>query len=284
MTTNSSQDIIDREQHTWRSVSDGWRKNDAQLRENAGVVTQRMLDLADIGAGHRVLDIASGTGEPAIPAAHRVGESGRVIGIDLVDEMLAIACDKAQAQTLQNLEFQTVDGKGLDFDAASFDAVTCRWGLMFMPEPQTILQEIHHVLKDSGQLVVACWAEPERNPFFTHAMSVLMKHMEVPKPAPKAPGVFAFADHEHLADTLLNSGFQSVTIEDISFNMIQVSNGEEYWQMMKELAGPIVQLTKQMDETTYQAFSEEVIASAESLKQGDTLSMVGTTWIARATK
>jgi len=282
--TNSPQDIIDREHHTWRSVSDGWRKNDSQLRDNAGCVTQRMLDLANIGDGHSVLDIASGTGEPAIPAAHRVGEAGRVIGIDLVDEMLAIARDKAQAQNLKNVEFQTVDGKGLDFDAESFDAVTCRWGLMFMPEPQTILQEIHHVLKDSGQLVVACWAEPERNPFFTHAMSILMKHMEVPKPAPKAPGVFAFADREHLADTLLDSGFQSVTIEDISFNMIEVSSGEEYWQMMKELAGPIVQLTKQMDQATYDAFSEEVIASANALKQGDTLSMVGTSWIARASK
>ena len=108
--------------------------------------------------------------------------------------------------------------------------------------------------------------------------------MEVPKPAPKAPGVFAFADREHLEDTLLASGFQSVTIEDICFNMIQARSGEEYWQIMRELAGPITQLTSQMDQATYDAFSEEVIASAEALRQGDTLSMVGTTWIARATK
>jgi hypothetical protein len=66
--------------------------------------------------------------------------------------------------------------------------------------------------------------------------------------------------------------------------MIEVRNGEEYWQMMKELAGPIVQLTQQMDQATYDAFSEEVIASANALKQGDTLNMVGTTWIAQATK
>ena len=282
--THSPQDIIDREHRTWRSVSEGWRKNDSQLRDNAGCVTQRMLDLAKLSAGHSVLDIASGTGEPAIPAAQRVGETGRVIGIDLVDEMLAIARDKAKSENLQNIDFQTVDGKGLEFGPESFDAVTCRWGLMFMPEPQTMLQQIHHVLKGTGQLVTACWAEPERNPFFTHAMSILMNHMDVPKPAPKAPGVFAFADHEHFEDTLRASGFQSVEIEDISFNMIEVSSGEEYWQMMKELAGPIVQLTKQMDQSTYAAFCEEVIASANTLKQGDTLSMVGTTWIARATK
>jgi SAM-dependent methyltransferase len=283
-TTNASQEIIDREHRTWRSVSDGWRKNDAQLRENADPVSQRMLDGARIAAGHRVLDIASGTGEPAIPAAHRVGETGRVIGIDLVDEMLAIARDKAAAQNLSNIDFQTVDGSGMPFDAASFDAVTCRWGLMFMPEPQAMLQQIHHVLKDEGRLAVACWAEPERNPFFTHAMSILVKHMEVPQPPPGAPGVFAFADRQRLEDTLRDGGFRDIEIEDHSFDMIKANSGEEYWQIMEELAGPIAQLTKQMDESTYRAFSAEVIASAEALKQGDTLSMMGTTWIAHATK
>lgn len=283
-TTNSSQDIIDREHRTWRSVSDGWRKNDAQLRDNAEPVSQRMLDGARITAGHRVLDIASGTGEPAIPAAHRVGETGHVTGVDLVDEMLAVAREKAVAQNLRNIDFQTVDGSGMPFDAASFDAVICRWGLMFMPEPQDILQQIHHVLKDEGRLAVACWAEPERNPFFTHAMSILVNHMEVPKPPPGAPGIFAFADRQRLEDTLRDSGFRDIEIEDHSFNMIQANSGEEYWQILEELAGPIAQLTQQMDEATYQAFSEEVIASAEALKQGDMLSMVGTTWIAHATK
>lgn len=283
-TTPSPQEVINREHRTWRDVSEGWRKNDAHLRENAHCVTQRMLDLADISDGNWVLDIASGTGEPAIPAAQLVGESGCVIGTDLVDEMLLVARDKAKAQNVRNVEFQKVDGKSLNFDAASFDAVTSRWGLIFMPEPQTSLQQMHHVLKDCGRLVVACWAEPERNPFFTHAMTILMKHMNVPKLPPKAPGVFAFADRNYLEDTLHRSGFQSVEIEELSFNMIKARDGEEYWEIMKELAGPIVQLTKQMDQATYDAFSEEVITSADAFKQDDKLSMIGTTWIARATK
>ena len=225
-TTNSSQDVIDREQRTWRNVSEGWRKNDAQLRENADGVTQRMLDLAGLKEGSWMLDIASGTGEPALPAAHRVGTSGQVIGTDLVDEMLAVARDKAKEQQLSNIEFRTVDGKGLDFDTARFDAVTSRWGLIFIPEPQAFLKLIHGVLKDDGRVVLACWAEPERNPFFTHAMSILMKHMEVPKPPAGAPGVFAFAERERLENTLRDSGFRNIDIEDLSFNMIQVDSGE----------------------------------------------------------
>ncbi len=282
--TPPPQDIIDREHNTWRNVSGGWRKNDARLRESADPVTQRMLDGANISAGHHVLDIASGTGEPAIPAAHRVGETGHVIGIDLVDEMLAIARDKAEAQSLRNIDFQTVDGSGMPFEANRFDAATCRWGLMFMPQPQDMLQQIHHVLKDEGRLAIACWAEPERNPFFTHAMSILVKHMEVPQPLPGAPGVFAFADRQRLEDTLRDSGFRDITIEDHSFNMIEAQSGEEYWQIMEELAGPIAILAQKMDKATYRAFSEEVIASANELKQGDKLAMVGTTWIASASK
>jgi enediyne biosynthesis protein CalE5 len=282
--TSSAQDVIDREQRTWRSVSEGWRKNDAQLRENAGAVTTRMLALAGISNGDSVLDIASGTGEPAIPAAQIVGDNGSVIGIDLVDEMLAIAREKANIQGLTNINFQTVDGKGLHFDAAQFDAVTCRWGLMFMPEPQAILQQIHHVLKDDGRVVVSCWAEPERNPFFTHAMSILKNHMEVPQPPAGAPGVFAFANRERLESTLRDSGFHHIEIEDLAFNMIEVNSGEEYWQMMTELAGPIVQLTQTMDKTSYTAFTSEVIASANALKQGGKLAMLGTTWIAKGVK
>jgi len=280
----STQDVIDREQRTWSNVSEGWRKNDAQLRENANGVTQRMLDIANLQAGNWMLDIASGTGEPALPAAHRVGETGRVIGTDLVDEMLAVARDKAKEQQLNNIEFRTVDGKGLDFDTASFDVVTSRWGLIFIPEPQHFLQLIHGVLKDDGCIVLACWAEPERNPFFTHAMSILAKHMEVPKPPPGAPGVFAFADRERLENTLRDSGFRDIGIEDFGFNMIQVDSGEEYWQILEELAGPIAQLTKTMDKKTYSAFSEEVIASANALKKEGKVSMLGTTWIARAVK
>ena len=129
-----NQEIKDREHRTWSGVAAGWRKNDEQLRQNADPVTQRMLELAGLAEGHWVLDIASGTGEPAIPAAHRVGPSGKVVGTDLVDEMLTIAREKARQQNIKNIEFHCVDGDTLAFDPDSFHAATSRWGLMFMPE------------------------------------------------------------------------------------------------------------------------------------------------------
>jgi ubiquinone/menaquinone biosynthesis C-methylase UbiE len=280
----SNQEIKDREHKTWSDVAEGWRKNDELLRRNAEPVTQRMLELAAISNGDWVLDIASGTGEPAIPAALHVGPSGKVIGTDLVEDMLNVARDKAKQQQIENIEFHCVDGETLPFDSDTFHAATIRWGLMFMPNPTSCLRLAHNVLKEDARLVVSCWAQPERNPFFTHIMSILGQYMELPQPPAGSPGVFAFADPDRLVNVIQESGFQNIEIEDLAIDMVVTDSGEEYWEIMEGLAGPIVQLMKQLDEDTRANFIQAVIDSANALKQDDKLRMTGTTWIAHASK
>lgn len=282
--TQQKQDIIDREHKTWSSVADGWKKHDARLKLSGEPVTQRLIELVAIKEGDRVLDIASGTGEPAIPMAQLVGEAGFVVGTDLSDDMLAVARDKARQLNVSNIEFHRVNGETLSFDPGTFDATTIRWGLMFMPEPENILSQIHGLLRDEGSIAVACWAEPERNPFFTHVMSILMKYMEVPKPPEGAPGVFAFANPHRLTQTLTHSGFRHVDIEDLEVTMFEADSGEEYWQMMEDMAGPITQLVQQMDSQTRNAFISDVIDSVEAQKQDGKVRMKGTTWIAHGRK
>ena len=283
-TSTFNQEIKDREHQTWSDVAEGWRKNDEQLRKNTEPVTLRMLELAGLNNGNWVLDIASGTGEPAIPAARQVGPSGKVVGIDLVEDMLKVARDKAKQQRVDNIEFHCVDGEALPFGPDKFHAATIRWGLMFMPDPVSCLRQTHNALKKEGRLVVSCWADPERNPFFTHIMSILGQFMELPQPPAGSPGVFAFADPSRLENVLKESGFQNIEVEDLAINMVVAESGEEYWKIMEDLAGPIVQLMKQLDENTRAKFIQAVIDSANSLKQGDKLHMAGTTWIAHACK
>jgi ubiquinone/menaquinone biosynthesis C-methylase UbiE len=283
-TNPTHQEIKNREHTTWSGVAEGWRKNDELLRRNAEPVTQRMLELAAINKGDWILDIASGTGEPAIPAALRVGPSGKVIGTDLVEDMLNVARDKAKQQQIENIEFHCVDGETLPFDSDTFHAATIRWGLMFMPDPTSCLRLAHSVLKEDARLVVSCWAQPERNPFFTHIMSILGQYMELPQLPAGSPGVFAFADPDHLVNVIQESGFQNVEIEDLAIDMVVADSGEEYWKIMEGLAGPIVQLMKQLDEDTKANFIQAVIDSANVLKQDDKLRMTGTTWIAHASK
>jgi len=272
--------LKERERQTWSSIADGWRRRHALLRKGAAPVTERMLDLASIGDGHHVLDIASGTGEPAISAAHRIGMGGKVIGTDLVEEMLAHAREHAGEAELENIEFRCTDGEELELAAAVFDAVTIRWGLMFMPDPVACLARARRMLKPGGKLVAACWAEPERNPFIGVVMGVLARYMDIPRPPPGAPGIFALADPERLAGVFDEAGFTDVHIEDITFDVIEVDNATDYWAAFADLAGPVMVLVDQLGESERAAFVEEAIRAVDALHTEGTLRMSGTTWIA----
>jgi len=180
-------ELKERVRDSWTSAADGWRRRDDLLREGAAPVSDRMLELSGISSGSRLLDIASGTGEPAISAARIVGESGKVVGTDLVDEMLAVAREKVAKTDLSNIEFHCIDAEALDFPAGSFDAVTIRWGLMFMPDPHACLIAAHKALKQNGRISLACWAAPEKNPFLGVLLKTLSKYMEIPVPSPGTP-------------------------------------------------------------------------------------------------
>ncbi len=277
-------ELKERERNNWTSAAEGWCRRDELLQKGAAPVTERMLELSGISSGSRLLDIASGTGEPAISAAKIVGESGKVIGTDLVDEMLAVAREKAAKADLGNIEFHCIDAETLDFTAGSFDAVTIRWGLMFMPEPQTCLAAAHKALKQNGRISLACWAAPEKNPFVGLLMKTLSKYMDIPVPPPGTPGIFAFADPERLQDILASAGFRNIVLEEIAIDVIEVDDGRAYWEAISDLAAPVMALVRQLEESARSDYIDEVIKAADALKQGETLRMRGTTWIASADK
>lgn len=262
MQSMDPQEIKQRVLQEWARAAPGWRKHDTRLRETSEPVTLRMLELAAIAPGQRVLDIASGSGEPAIPAAEVVGLEGYVLGTDISADMLEIAREKAQARGLNNIEFLVVDGEELDVEAESFDAVLCRWGIMFMPEPVRCLRQAHQALKPGGRIVVTVWGPPERNPFFTVPMSVLRQHIDVPPPQPGAPGIFAFADPDRLASALQEAGFRDAQVEETVLPMALFDSGEEYWQFTRELAAPIAALVAQLPPDTQHAISREVAEAA----------------------
>jgi ubiquinone/menaquinone biosynthesis C-methylase UbiE len=284
MSSQHNAEFKERERNAWASVADGWHRRDALLARGAAPVTERMLDMAGIRTGHHVLDIASGVGEPSLTAAKRVGASGRVVGTDLTDAMLDYARHKAELQGVTNIEYHCVDGETLDFPASTFDAVTCRWGLMFMPEPTACLELVHGVMKDNARLAVACWTAPDQNPFVSLLMQVLANHMELPRPPPGTPGIFALADPQRLQQVIESAGFRNVVLESVEIDVVEVENGQQYWEAMSDLAAPVMTLVNQLDTDARKAYASEVIAAAERLRQGDTLRMRGTTWVASAEK
>jgi len=273
-----------REHDNWMSVAEGWHRRDELLRKGGAPVSEWMLARAGIAEGHQVLDIASGTGEPAVSAARLVGENGRVVGTDLVEEMLVFAREKAAHAGLENIEFVCSDGETLDFPAGSFDAVTIRWGLMFMPEPEVCLAAVRKLMKPGGRITIACWSDPEKNPFISLLTKTLGKYMDLPKPPPGAPGIFSFADPERLRAVIEAAGFMQVELEEMEIDFIELDSGRAYWEAMSDMAAPVMQFVNQMDSATRSWFIDDVIASADALKQDGVLRMRGTTWLAAAVK
>jgi len=273
-----------REHDNWSAAAEGWRRRDALLTKGAGPVTERMLELVKIKAGSRLLDIASGTGEPSISAAKIVGESGEVVGTDLAEEMLLVARDKAAAQSLTNINYHCMDAEKLNSEAASFDAVTIRWGLMFMPEPLACLVKAKEALKQGGRISLACWGDVSLNPFVGVLMQPLSQYMDIPKPPAGTPGIFAFSDREKLHDVIVSSGFRNIVFEEMVIDVIEVENGQAYWDAMSDLAAPVMALVNQLDESSRNNYIKDVISAADKMQQGDTLPMKGTTWIVSADK
>lgn len=284
MTALNKAELKERERKTWSAAAEGWRRRDDLLRKGTEPVTNRMLELSGLSSGDRLLDIASGTGEPAISAARIVGDEGHVIGIDLVEDMLMVAQDKADQAGLGNIEFRCEDGETFDLAADSVDAVTIRWGLMFMPEPDACLRRAHNVLRKDGHIVIACWAAPERNPFISLLMQVLVNYMDVPTPPPGAPGIFSIADPTRLRDLINAAGFKNIDIEELEIDAIEVEDGQAYWETMSDLAAPVMVLVEQLTDDARERYINEVIDKANSFKTGKTLIMKGSTWIASAVR
>jgi len=177
-----------KQHQSWTMVAPGWGKYDPLMRSWAAPVTERMIELASIRRGSHVLDIACGAGEPALTVAETVGPNGSVLATDFVAEMVGFASSKAKLRALSNIEFRCVDGEVLNAPVGAFDAVTMRWGLMFMPDPVACMRHVNTALKPGGKAVVCTWTEAANNPFVTVPLGVLKRHMEVPTPPEGAPG------------------------------------------------------------------------------------------------
>jgi len=274
-----------REFKTWTSVASGWRKHDASLRENTANMTSRMLDLAQLQPGHKVLDLACGTGEPAIPAAERVGPTGYVAATDLVEEMVTFAREKAAARGLKNIEFRVADAEGLALSPRSTDVATIRLGMMFMPGALRCLQNVYNALKPGGRLVVVNWAGPDKNPWADVALSVIKRHVDIPRPAPGATGLYSFADPARNTGILAEAGFREIAIETLEVPVIDVADGAEYFTWVKEMAGPVAAIYARLPADKQAIVDREVAFAAErqSRRRGK-VRLSGVAWIASGVK
>ena len=166
--TPTTDQLKERVRRDWTDVAtiEAWRRWREPFAVQTEALTSALLDVADIEPGQRVLDLASGAGEPALTLARRVGPSGHVVATDLSPGWLGIIEDAALAECLGNIELSVADAHALPFADASFDRVTSRLGVMFFADLQRALAECRRVLVQDGRIAFLVWGEPEQNAFF----------------------------------------------------------------------------------------------------------------------
>lgn len=187
-----------------------------------------MLELADLTRGMRILDLATGRGEPAVPAAQRVGPTGSVVGVDVSETMLEMAQQRALKEGIHNLTLLVDDATHLaKLPRAEFDVVLCRWGLMYFPDPLQALRAARRCCAPTGRLVVALWAEPERVDYVHVPRSLLKQVATLPEIQPDQPGTFRFADRHIIERDLAESGWTIKTMDEIYTPVMQATTPEE---------------------------------------------------------
>ena len=249
----------DAQRQEWDSVAAGWRKWWEIIEGGAQRVSDRLLELAETQPGHRVLDVATGIGEPAVTAAHRVGATGHVVATDQSPQMLAIAKERVAGLGLQNVEFKVMDAEALELPERSFDAVLCRWGLMFLPDLKAALSGMWRSLTPGGRMATCVWDVPPKVPMVSLAMGVIQKMFQLPPPPPGMPSPFSLADAAALEQAFRDAGFSDVRSERMTV-VVEFPSATGYADFLKDIAPPVRALLANQPEErqteAWQAISE----------------------------
>jgi SAM-dependent methyltransferase len=198
----------------WEHAAEAWHRWGPFLGEWLGPATERMLDLAGVQTGSRVLDVAAGAGEQTLRAAHRVGPAGHVLATDISPAILEYAAAAARAAQLSHVETRELDGEALDeLPAGIFDAVISRVGLIYFPDQQKALAGMNRVLKPGGRIGAIVYSTPENNAFFAIPVSIIRRRAKLPPPVPGQPGPFSLGADGVLAAALERAGFRNVIVD-----------------------------------------------------------------------
>lgn len=267
----------------WNKDGAAWRRWNPTLDRWYGEATREMLDLARIRPGQRVLDIAAGAGEPAVSAAERVGPGGYVLATDISEGIVEHARQVAREHGLEQIETRVMDGEKLDLPDASFDAVLCRLGLMYMPHPVTALREWRRALRAGGRVAVVVFSTPERNSWGALPASIIRRRAQLPPPVPGQPGPFGLGGPGVLEDLFRQAGFSHPEIRAVPAPH-RTTNAAEYVRVAREAFGAFNAMMARLSPEERESVWNEVEASMRSFESPAGFEVPGECLVAAATK
>ena len=245
-----------------------WRRWHPKIVVQQELMKEALLAHADVQPGMEVLDLASGTGDPAITIAGLV-EGGHVTASDLSPAMLEACTEHAREAGLTNLTCQQADAESLPFADDSFDRVTSRLGIMYFVDVQTALAEIMRVLKPGGVATFLVWGPAEESPYIVCGIGPFMQRLNPPPPPPDAPGPLRFAVAGSLSGELTAAGFVSVREEQRTVDLPWPGPPDELWQHLYDVAVPMRPLFDGLPPAERQRAVAEAVAGYRQYYDGE---------------
>ena len=227
-----------REAQAWNAIAESWHSWIPMMRKWYAPATDLMLDLARIGVGSRILDIAAGDCDQSMAAATRVGPQGYVLAVDVSKGLLEIGAQFARDAGFRNIDTRVMDGGNLDLPENCFDAVICRFALMYLPDPEAALRGMKRVLKADGRVSLVVYGT-SGSPEFSRAVSVVRRHLrlsETPSPA------HSLGELAALEQALAEGGFAGIEIHPMTLP-IRMASAEDCVRYLQATSPTLKELT-----------------------------------------
>ena len=192
-----------------------WVANEEMYEQELAPLGRIAMDRAKVTLGEQVLDVGCGMGQTSLELAGRVGSDGSVVAVDIANPMIERAQQRARHAGLENIQFQVADAQTFAFQAAQFDLLFSRFGVMFFDDPIAAFRNLLRALRSGGRLAFVCWRGVEDNEWVSVLFEALSRHVAVERPPTNGPGPFGFADDRRVRSILDRAGFVDVEMERV---------------------------------------------------------------------
>lgn len=246
-------------------------------------VARWLVDAVDPQPGHRLLELAAGTGEVGFLAAPHIRPGGELITSDFAPEMLSAAQERAGELGLADVRFKQIDAESIDLAAGSLDGVLCRWGYMLMADPEAALRETRRVLKPGGRVALAAWTGPDDNPWSSLIGRELVARGHLEPPPPGEPGQFSWAAEGIVEEHLAAVGFvDDIRVETMEWTY-DYAGFDAWWAAAMDLSSRSAGAVAGLDDAAVAAVKDALRVAAEPFTGPDgSLAMPAKSWVATA--
>ena len=275
-----------KQKQLWSGVGgDVWVDKQREMDIMLNPLGERAIQGLDLSGERKILDIGCGCGATTLEIAKAVTQ-GEVIGVDISEPMLERATKTASDMMLNNTSFQVKDVQVDEMPRSYFDIAFSRFGVMFFEDPFEAFKNINHSLKDNGQLSFVCWQHASLNPWQSLSIQVIKEFLDLPAPAPKSPGPFAFEDKSYINEILTESGFRDIQIKDNQEDIVMFS-GKSIREACEDYLtiNPVVtEMLKNSRTELREEILEALIGKFSDFHNNDGLLFPSATWIVTAKK